>query len=102
MPTPGIPANDRLIAGVPIVAVAEKLAGVSAPTVAVAVCDGAEGPSVQVACACPLTPVGPFGGASDPPLGVAQFTVTPGTGLAKASRTSTTSGWASAAPPAPV
>jgi hypothetical protein len=51
IPTPGTPANDKLIAGVPIVAVAEKLAGVSAPTVAVAVCDGAEGPSVHVVCA---------------------------------------------------
>jgi len=101
-PTPGMPAKARLMAGVPMLAVAEKVAGVNAPTVAVAVCDGAEGPSVQADCAWPLTPVGPLGGASDPPLGVAQSTVTPGTGFAKASRTSTTSGCASAAPPEPV
>src|SRR5262245_45892257 len=102
MPTPGIPANDRVIAGVPTDAVAEKLTGVSAPTVAVAVCNGNEGPSVHVACAWPFVPVGPEGGLSDPPLVVAQVTVAPGTRLVSASRTSTTSGCASAAPPAPV
>ena len=89
IPTPGIPANPSVICGSPTVAV--KVTGVSPATVAVAVCVVATRPRVQVACAWPLVPVTPLG-ASDPPSGVAHATGTAGTGLVRASRTSTTSG----------
>src|ERR1019366_10030013 len=80
------------------VAVALNVAGdpASAPLVAVAVCAPIPAPSVHVEVASPVAFVTLDTGASDPPLGGAQFTVTPDTGVAKASVTSTASGVASA------
>ena len=69
---------------------------------AVAVCVVATSPRVQVDWARPLALVGPLAGANEPLLGVAQVTVTPGTGLPKASRGSTTSGSGSTEPAGPV